>query len=90
MSRVYLSISDPISTPTPNTNNARNATNNAVSVQARMRWHKVHLMDPENEPVNLDGLEVAHQFKLNEPMILRDPSETLTRRENSMVINKWT
>ena len=62
LSRVYLSISDPISTPTPNTNNAKNATNNAISVQARMRWHKVRLMDPENEPVKLDGLEVAHQF----------------------------
>ena len=47
-------------------------------------------MDPVDERKESDGLEMAHQFKLNEPMILRDPSVTLTRRENSMVINKWT
>lgn len=49
-------------------------------------------MDPENEPMKLDGLEVATNSNplLNEPMILRDPSVTLTRRENIMVINKWT
>ena len=52
-----------------------------LSVQARMRWHKERLMDPVDERKESDGLEMAHQFNtvLNESMVLRDPSVTLTR-----------
>ena len=41
-------------------------------------------MDPVDERKESDGLEMAHQFNtvLNESMVLRDPSVTLTRIYN--------